>query len=301
MPISDFKTPAGSLLSDPLKLRRQARKAADVLQSLSPSGALYSAHLRGQHGRRRAGSGDSFWQFRNYMPGDSAAVIDWRRSARSDSHFVRQYEWEAARDIWLLCDLGPHMMFAGEHAPRLKGEEAALLTVALAHLLARGGERVGLLGQSHRPIAGTYGTNLIAEKIIQVAQSDPPDITALTPPTRGTHTIWISDFLTPVQRLRKRLKAIVRGGTQLHLVQIIDAEERDFPFSGRINFEGPSRTNGHLIDSAEDIRLRYLDRLERHQDHVETLAKEAGATLLRHVTDQSLSPCLFALGAQLEH
>ncbi|MEO0411174.1 MAG: DUF58 domain-containing protein [Pseudomonadota bacterium] len=301
MPTSRSNANIPALLTDPLRLRRQGRKAAGVLQSLTPHGPLYSAHLRGHHGRKRAGSGDNFWQFRSYMPGDSASMIDWRRSARSDGHFVRQYEWEAARDVWLICDLGPHMMFSGDDASMTKAEHAAILTVALAHLLARGGERVGLMGQSQRPIAGKYGTDLIAEKLVQAVRAEPLDILTAAPPARGTHTIWISDFLTPVQRLRARLKALVRSGTQLHLVQLIDPYERDFPFSGRISFEGPSRTNGHLIESAQDIRSRYLGRLAKHQDHVETLAREAGATLLRHTTDASLSPCLVALNARLEN
>ncbi|MEM7568828.1 MAG: DUF58 domain-containing protein [Pseudomonadota bacterium] len=301
MPTSASNHSLPPLLRDPLRLRRQGRRAAGVLQSLTPHGPLYAAHLRGHHGRKRAGSGDDFWQFRSYMAGDSASAIDWRRSARSDGHFVRQYEWEAARDIWLLCDLGPHMLFAGEGGEETKAEHAATLTVALAHLLSKGGERVGLLGQSERPIAGKYGTDLIAEKLVQAAAAPPVDILSLMPPGRGTQTIWISDFLTPVQRLRARLKALVRSGTQLHMVQLIDPHERDFPFAGRILFEGPSRTNGHLIESAQDIRTRYLSRLEKHQRHVDGLAKEAGASLLRHVTDVSLSPCLIALNAQLEN
>lgn len=296
---SSAATPA--LLQDPLQLRRQGRKAAGVLQSLTPHGPLFAAHLRGHHGRKRAGSGDDFWQFRSYMPGDSASVIDWRRSARSDGHFVRQYEWEAARDIWLICDLGPHMMFRGTETLQTKAEKAAILTVALAHLLCKGGERVGLMGQSERPIAGKFGTDLIAEKLVQAAAAPPFDIVSAAPPARGTHTIWISDFLTPIQRLKARLKSLVRSGTQLHLVQIIDPHERDFPYAGRISFEGPSRTNGHLIDSAADIRSRYLSRLEKHQGHVDELAREAGATLLRHSTEQPLSPCLVALNAHLEN
>lgn len=289
-----------SLLSSPLLLRRRARMLADAIPPLSPRGALYSAYLRGNHGRRKAGSGDSFWQFRPYMPGDSASVIDWRRSARAQSYFVRQYEWEAARDMWIACDVGPHMHFTSGQSVNTKAEEAAVLAVSIAHLLARGGERVGLLGRSERPIAGKYGTDLFAEKLVGAAHNSTWDMADVVPPSPGTHTIWISDFLTPIERLRKRLKAAARAGTRLHLVQILDAAEESFPYEGRIEFEGPSRTNGHLVENAKDIRARYIKRLHQHQDHVTALAREAGANILRHRTDKSLSPVLVGLSGLLE-
>lgn len=301
MPTSSYNVPAaGSILSNPLLLRRRARTAANAIPPLSPRGALYSAFLRGNHGRRKAGSGDSFWQFRPYMPGDSAAVIDWRRSARADGYFVRQYEWEAARDMWIACDMGPHMQFSSGVSDHTKAEEAAILGVAIAHLLGKGGERVGLLGRSERPVAGKYGTDIFAEKLVGSIASAPQDLAEVMPPGPGTHTVWISDFLTPVERLRKRLKAIVRGGTRLHLVQILDAAEETFPYEGRIQFEGPSRTNGHLIESAEDIKTRYIKRFTQHQDQLHTLAREAGANVLHHRTDRSLSPALVSLSALLE-
>lgn len=292
--------PARSILASPVLLRRRARTLAEAIPAISPRGALYSAFLRGNHGRRKAGSGDNFWQFRPYMPGDSASVIDWRRSARADGYFVRQYEWEAARDMWIACDMGPHMHFSSGAAAYSKAEEAAVLAVSVAHLLAKGGERVGLLGRSERPVAGKYGTDLFAEKLVAVATGESPDLTQIIPPASGTHTIWISDFLSPIERLRGQLKALARAGTLVHMVQVLDSAEETFPYEGRIQFEGPSRTNGHLIESAEDIRKRYLSRLARHQEDVSALAKEAGANLLRHRTDRSLSPTLVGLTALLE-
>ena len=41
--------------------------------------------MYGVHGRRRAGPGENFWQFRPFISGEPAAGIDWRRSAREDN------------------------------------------------------------------------------------------------------------------------------------------------------------------------------------------------------------------------
>ena len=40
--------------------------------------------IHGLHGRRRAGPGENFWQYRRFMSGEPAANVDWRRSARDD-------------------------------------------------------------------------------------------------------------------------------------------------------------------------------------------------------------------------
>src|SRR5476651_2667368 len=64
----------------------------------------------GVHGRRRAGIGESFWQFRRYQNED-AARIDWRQSAKSQHLFVREREWEAAQTVWFWRDASANMSF----------------------------------------------------------------------------------------------------------------------------------------------------------------------------------------------
>src|ERR1700748_2035802 len=65
----------------------------------------------GVHGRKRAGIGETFWQFRRYYNED-ATRIDWRQSAKSQQLFVREREWEAAQTVLFWSDAGPDMNFA---------------------------------------------------------------------------------------------------------------------------------------------------------------------------------------------
>ena len=60
--------------------------------------------IHGLHGRRRAGSGESFWQYRRFVSGEPSQNVDWRRSARDDHLYVREQEWEAAHTVWLWPD-----------------------------------------------------------------------------------------------------------------------------------------------------------------------------------------------------
>src|SRR3954451_5604219 len=64
---------------------------------------------QGVHGRRRVGTGETFWQYRRYEPGDSAARIDWRQSAKTQPVYVRENEWEAAQSVWLWHDRSDSM------------------------------------------------------------------------------------------------------------------------------------------------------------------------------------------------
>src|SRR3954449_8378854 len=68
--------------------------------------------IHGLHGRRRAGPGENFWQYRRFMSGEPASQVDWRRSARDDFLYVREREWEASHTVWIWADRSPSMAFA---------------------------------------------------------------------------------------------------------------------------------------------------------------------------------------------
>jgi uncharacterized protein (DUF58 family) len=102
--------------------------------------------IHGLHGRRRAGAGESFWQYRRFVSGEPSQSVDWRRSARDDHLYVREQEWEAAHTVWLWPDRSPSMTFASRQARDSKLERGLIVTFALAELLVAGGERVGIPG-----------------------------------------------------------------------------------------------------------------------------------------------------------
>src|ERR1700676_3967564 len=78
--------------------------------------------IHGLHGRRRAGSGENFWQYRRFVSGEPAGRVDWRRSARDDFLYVREQEWEAAHTVWIWPDRSPSMSFQSALAHESKLE-----------------------------------------------------------------------------------------------------------------------------------------------------------------------------------
>ena len=97
----------------PLPLRARAEQAAASLPPLLVAAErVASTVAQGVHGRRRVGQGETFWQFRQYQPGDAAARIDWRESAKSQRLYVRETEWEAAQSVWLWRDPSSSMDYS---------------------------------------------------------------------------------------------------------------------------------------------------------------------------------------------
>ena len=94
----------------PAALRDRAEQAAAALPPLLVAAERVAVTVaQGVHGRRRVGQGETFWQFRQYEPGDAASRIDWRESAKSQRLYVRETEWEAAQSVWLWRDASPSM------------------------------------------------------------------------------------------------------------------------------------------------------------------------------------------------
>src|SRR5262249_26607882 len=102
--------------------------------------------IHGLHGRRRAGSGENFWQYRRVRFGRARSRVDWRRSARDDHLYVREREWEAAHTVWIWPDRSPSMIFASPLVWETKLDRALVVGFALAHVMVEGGERVGIPG-----------------------------------------------------------------------------------------------------------------------------------------------------------
>ena len=151
-------------MNNPATLRATAEdQAARFPALLARAEHLAGAVLLGAHGRRRAGVGDDFWQYRPAQQGDSRRRIDHRRSAMGDQEFVREREWQIAQSVMLWVDQGASMRFRSDPKLPEKADRARLLGLAVAILLQRGGERVGLTGTALPPRSGTPQILRLAE------------------------------------------------------------------------------------------------------------------------------------------
>jgi uncharacterized protein (DUF58 family) len=283
-------------------LERDAHEIADKLPDLLiEADRIAQTVAHGIHGRRRAGPGETFWQFRTYEAQDSAQLIDWRRSASSDHLFVREREWEAAHTLWLWPDLSPSMNFKSHLSQVTKRDRALVLSLAAAELLVRGGERVGLLGLT-MPTASRRASTRLAEAIASHATapqlaSGKPSSTRIS---RFSGIILISDFLDPIDELRESIEMLAAGGATGHLVQVLDPAEETLPYEGRTEFLASEGGQTWIADRAESLRARYQARLREHRDALQALAVRLGWSLLVHHTDRPATEPLLNLIMRLE-
>jgi uncharacterized protein (DUF58 family) len=270
---------------------------ADGLSAGLPPLMVEADHLAtsvslGVHGRRRAGMGESFWQFRRYAHTDPSSAIDWRQSAKSQHIFVREREWEAAQTVWFWRDASANMNFkSGAVSKRARAD---LLLLSLAGLLVRGGERVGFMGMDGAAAASRLALTRIGRALF--AKND----AALPPPmnfTRGNELVWFSDFLD--DGVLETMIGLSRRGVTGHLVRIVDPAEEDFPYSGRTRFESPTGQSDEVFGRAERVRSQYRTRFAAHGELLAAEASRLGWTCTTHRTDHAAQRTLIALHAAI--
>lgn len=278
----------------PMSPRAEAETLAGALPAVLLEARRLAAAAPGVHGRRRAGQGEAFWQFRDHRPEDGARLVDWRRSARGDRLYVREREREAAQTATFWIDPDPGFAWSSDAALPAKARRALTLALAFALLAARGGERVGALG-GPAPRFGPRAVDWLARDLARPAPADPP------PPPGASIALYFSDFYEPAERWQDRLKRAAARGASGALVMICDPQEEDFPFRGRTQFERPGhRGETVTFGRAEAAREAFAKRLAAHRAEIREAGRAFGFFAVGCRTDQSAAPVLAGLVAGLE-
>ena len=255
----------------------------------------------GVHGRRRAGSGETFWQFRPFLSGEPSSRVDWRRSAREERAFVREREWEAAHTVWIWFDRSPSMQFVSSLARVSKVDRAVLLALAFADLCVGGGERAGLLGLT-RPLATQGVVERFAEAIATEERLRGPSQAALPPALPAaprSMVLLFGDFLSNPEDVARAVRAVSAEGAIGELVMIVDPIEETYPFSGNTEFLHPAGSVTMLTPRAQNLRDAYLARLAAHRDAIRSICVRSGWGMSLHRTDAAPAEILLALRMRL--
>jgi uncharacterized protein (DUF58 family) len=253
--------------------------------------------FHGIHGRRRAGPGENFWQYRRFVDGEPATRVDWRRSARDDLLFVREREWEAAHTIWIWPDCSPSMVFASKDKGPTKRDRALVLAFALGELLVRGGERVGIPGIM-RPTASRAVIERMADTIVHFA-GEPPSLPPPFKPGSRDEVVLLSDLWSPAAQVTGTIAALGGNGAGGHVVQIVDEAEETFPYSGRIEFEEPEGAGSITVGRAEVWAADYIDRVARHRAAIRAECARRAWSFAIHRTNRPASDMLLAMHARM--
>ena len=251
----------------------EAESLAAAVPALLLEAATIARMMRsGEHGRRRSGEGDSFWQFRPYQAGDEASKIDWRRSARGETLYVREKEWATAAVAHLWADASPSMRWRSNRRWPEKARRALVLATALGFLLVEAGEAVCFMGSMLPPATDAKGiVRLLEEKAAL-----PPDAALPAPPERRGKIVLVSDFLFDPGETERAIAAIAATGCKTHLLHLLDPAEQDWEWRGRILFSGTKGEDDTLVAVAEDLRESYRNRMESFRLGLAETARRKG-------------------------
>lgn len=289
-----------SILGAIHKLRKQAGQASDPLPALMMQAERVAANIiHGAHGQRKAGAGEKFWQFREYQDSDRPQDIDWRQSAKNDHVFIKQREWQATQKTYLWCAQGKSMTFASTKHLKTKQETAQILTLALALLLIKGEENIGIFG-NQKTGRGHNRIEDIAHALITDAHIDHelPDHQSFHLP-QNAGFIAVGDFLCPLEEIERNFADIATRTKNVAIIQILDPYEIDLEYKGRIQFNGLSTAQNTLINNVSSIRDNYNARMQNHIQSLQNLVHGYGWSYHLHQSNEDLSAALHKISTHI--
>jgi uncharacterized protein (DUF58 family) len=263
---------------------------------------LVEGAINGQHRSPFHGFNIEFATYREYAPGDDLRRLDWRVFARSDRHYIKQYEEESNARVTFVVDGSASMNYRGAEADLSKFDYGATLVVSLAMLLARQQDPVGLVLFDEQ-----------ASKILPPAATQ-SQVTVMTgllekcTPARKTELggllqslsdrirrrgllIIVSDLFTDLDAVYDGLNRLRFAGHEVLILQVLDRDETELPFDGPTVFRD---IEGDEELFAEPIAFRQAYR-RAMQEFLDGVSKECGARGYDHVrffTDESLGSSL---------
>ncbi len=278
-------------------LKAEADYLANRLPRLTNVAGPASAAHPGTAGRRRAGAGENFWQYRRYSNEDGAQRIDWRRSARGNHLYVRETELETSRTFLFWVDPSEGFNWSGTKGGVTKAERALVISLGLARLLVRSGERCGALGGPRAPSSGPRAVQLTAEDLWTRPYESP-----FPPPYRDPSSILLaSDFYQPMDIWKARIKAHAANHPSGVILAVADPIETTYPFEGRVRLFDPGNKQARLLGRAENLKSAYLEKFSERRNEIKHLAQSVGWGFVAHTTNEPAQEILAQIASFFEN
>ena len=276
---------------------------------------LVEGAINGQHRSPFHGFNIEFASYREYTPGDDLRRLDWRVFARSDRHYIKQYEQESNARVSFVMDASASMNYRGSKAALSKFDYAATLVVAMGMLLARQQDPVGLVlfneeATTVLPPSATQSQITVMSGLLQnCVPARKTELGSLLHSLSGQLRrrgllVIVSDLFTDLDAVYDSLNRLQFLGQEVLILQVLDRDELELPFDGPTLF--------HDIEGDEELfaeprGFRNAYRAAMHE-FLNGVTKECGSRGFDHVrffTDDhlgvSLSSFLHARGASDRH
>lgn len=256
------------------------------------------------HGLHRSpyhGFSVEFTEYRQYSPGDDPRYLDWHLYARTDRYYIKKFEDETNLRCHLLVDQSRSMSYGS--LTYTKAQYAATLAATLAYFLTLQGDAVGLLTFDERIreyLPARHRPGHLRHLMIRLEQPPAGASTDLAAPLhrvartvkKRSLLVLVSDLLGPIGTLEKDLNALAACGHEIILFHLLDPAEVTLAFEKAVMFRDVESGRTLFIDPVT-ARKSYLQKLEAHNQAVQTACRRLGIGYRRLTTDQPLELALF--------
>lgn len=260
---------------------------------------IVEGYCSGRHRSPHKGFSVEFKEHRQYVQGDELKNIDWKVFGKSDRLYIRQYEEETNLRCTLLVDQSGSMAYQGTQSVDglSKHDYATRLSAAFAYFMLGQQDPVGLV---------TFDNDLRQQVPLRSRPSHlQPILSALASKNQGRETdlggvcqkivpkvgrrgliVIVSDSMGTVESISKALAQFRANKHELIFFQVLDPDEVEFPFSGRIQFRDLEGSLDEQTVDASAIRRAYQDRLLRHNEALREACRRSRVDLIPITTDQ---------------
>src|SRR5262245_2925320 len=172
-----------TFLSPPMRQTRVASPTSIEPQTLAKIQGLrlrarhiVEGYVAGLHRSPYHGFSIEFAEHREYAPGDDLRYVDWKVFGKSDKVYLKQYEDETNLLCYLVVDVSESMTYRGPGTALSKLEYASSVASALAWLVLRQQDAVGLatFDNQIRAMVRPAGNPSHLEQILGVMETATP-------------------------------------------------------------------------------------------------------------------------------
>lgn len=234
---------------------------------------LVSTRIVGSYKSVFKGRGLEFEEYKDYVPGDDASLIDWKSSKKANKLLIKKLEEERNLNIFFLIDVSSTMVCSS--IEKLKSEYAAEFVASLSYVTLNAGDSVGFALFSDKVIKKlppgrsrhqfyTILKNL-ANPLFYEGDYDLGDALkfAMSFLERGSILIIVSDFIGLRGEWQRYLE-IASGKFDVIGVMIKDPTDAILPEDSHQVMMGDPIFERQLLVVPNDIRDRY-ERYVREQ------------------------------------
>jgi uncharacterized protein (DUF58 family) len=231
--------------------------------------AIVEGFMNGLHRSPFKGFSVEFAEYRQYLPGDDLATLDWKVYGRTDRHFVKKFEEETNLECHILLDISRSMGFGTTGVTKL--QYGSYLAGALAYLMNRQRDAVGFIAFDEaivemRPASARPGH--LTSILVTLERLTLGSRTNVAKPLRDLAeairkrglVVLISDLLDDADRVLEGLRHFKYRGTDVIVFQILDPAELTFPYEEAARFRD-SETALEVVAVPATVREQYLEAI----------------------------------------